>query len=91
MALTDAKIRSLTVQERAFKIADFDGLYLLVNPNGSKLWRLKYRIGGAEKLLSIGAYPSVTLATARQVRDDARAQLASGGDPPNGYPSRCNY
>ncbi len=54
---------------------------MLVQPSGSKLWRLKYRFAGKEKLISFGSYPEVTLARAREKRDDARRQLSSGRDP----------
>ena len=81
MTLSDIKIRNLKPKLKTYKVADFDGLYVAVNPNGSKLWRFKYRLNGKEKLLSIGAYPAVTLAQARQTRDAARAELAAGIDP----------
>jgi len=81
MTLTDAKIRNLKPKERPFKIADFDGLYIHVTAKGSKLWRMKYRISGKEKLLAIGTYPAVSLLAARKARDDARTQIASGVDP----------
>jgi Arm DNA-binding domain len=81
MALTDARIRSLKPADKPYKVADFEGLYLMVNPSGSKLWRFKYRMAGKEKLLSIGAYPEVTLAKARQARDVARSQVAERVDP----------
>ena len=81
MPLTDVKIRNLKVKEKPYKVSDFDGLHLLVNPSGSKLWRLKYRVHGKEKLLSIGAYPNVGLKHARTVRDEARSQIAAGEDP----------
>ena len=54
---------------------------MLVTPNGSRLWRLKYRIDGREKLLSIGAYPAVSIKMARDARDSARGLLAAGLDP----------
>jgi integrase len=54
---------------------------LLVNPTGSRLWRLKYRLDGREKLLAIGAYPDVSLAKARERRDEARKAIAEGSDP----------
>lgn len=57
------------------------GLYLLVNPHGSKLWRLKYRIDGVERKLALGAYPDLSLAEARAARDAARKQLAHSIDP----------
>lgn len=63
------------------KMADGNGLFLLVRPNGSKLWRLKYRFFGKEKQLALGAYPDVTLEQARSRRREARAQLADGLDP----------
>ncbi len=62
-------------------MADGGGMYLLVQPTGSKWWRLKYRIGGKEKMLSIGVYPDVTLSEARDRREQARKLLANGGDP----------
>lgn len=64
-----------------FKLADEKGLFLLVNPTGSKLWRWKYRVDGKEKLMALGAYPDVSLAAARDKRDEARKQLAAGIDP----------
>lgn len=67
--------------EKAYKLADGGGMYLLVKPNGSKYWRLKYRFAGKEKMLSIGVYPDVSLADAREKRKEARKTLASGGDP----------
>ncbi|MGI9350155.1 MAG: tyrosine-type recombinase/integrase [Rhizobiaceae bacterium] len=81
MALTDARIRNLKPKEKPYKTADYDGLYVLTNPHGSKLWRFKYRLRGKEKLLSIGAYPEVSLIEARFARDEARKQLTQGIDP----------
>jgi hypothetical protein len=66
---------------QAYKVSDFDGLFLLVKPTGSRLWHQKYRIDGKEKLLAIGAYPDVSLAQAGQACGDARALLALGKDP----------
>lgn len=79
--LSDARIRALKPKEKPYKQADFDGLYLLVKPNGSKLWRFKYRWHQKEKLLALGKYPEVTLADARRKRDDARSLIANGDDP----------
>jgi integrase len=62
-------------------LADSGGLHLLVSPNGSKLWRLKYRFEKKEKLLSFGAYPAVGLKNARARRDEAKKLLANGADP----------
>jgi hypothetical protein len=63
------------------KLFDGDSLFLLVNPNGSRLWRFKYRIDGREKLISFGSYPEVTLKLTRERRDEARRQVAVGSDP----------
>jgi integrase len=81
MALTDTAIRNAKPKEKPYKVADSQGLYLLVNPRGSKLWRVKYRINGAERKLALGAYPEITLAEARTARDAARRQLAHAVDP----------
>jgi integrase len=81
MALTDTAIRNAKPKDKPYKVADSQGLYLLVNPRGSKLWRVKYRINGAERKLALGAYPEITLAEARTARDVARKQLAHAIDP----------
>ena len=78
MALNDTRIRNARPQAKAYKMFDGGGLHLVINPQGSRLWRLKYRIGGREKLLSIGAYPAVGLKAAREA---AKTLLAAGGDP----------
>ncbi len=81
MPLTDTKIRGARAREKAYKLADGDGLTLLVNPNGSKWWRLRYRFGGREKMLSVGVYPDVPLKHARDKRESIRKMIASGVDP----------
>lgn len=81
MALSKFKISKAKPAEKAYKLADGGGLFLLVKPNGSKLWRQKYRFLGKERLLSHGNYPEVALAQARQKREEARALLADGQDP----------
>ncbi|HEI9851331.1 TPA: tyrosine-type recombinase/integrase [Serratia marcescens] len=81
MPLTDIKVKTVKPMDKAYKLTDGGGMYLLVKPNGSKYWRLKYRFVGKEKMLSIGVYPDVSLADARQKRDEARKILAAGGDP----------
>ena len=81
MALSDAKIRNLKPKEKPYKTADYDGLYVLTKPNGSKLWRFKYRLKGKEKLLSIGSYPEISLMEARAKRDEARKQIVKEKDP----------
>jgi integrase len=81
MALTPFGIKNAQVREKPFKLSDGGGLYLLVQPNGSKLWRMKYHFVGKERLLSFGAYPSVGLADARAKRDQAKKLIATGTDP----------
>lgn len=81
MALTDTAVRNAKPKAKPYKVTDSQGLYLLVNPKGSKLWRVKYRINGVERKLAIGAYPAITLAEARAARDAARKQLAHDIDP----------
>lgn len=81
MALTDSAIRNAKPTEKQRKVADEKGLFLLVSPSGGKWWRLKYRFGGKEKLLSLGTYPEVGLKDARERRDAARRLLADGIDP----------
>ena len=81
--LTDSQCRNAHSPDAPRKLADGKGLYLLVNPgdDGSKLWRLKYRHGGKERLYSIGAYPEITLEKAREDREQAREWLRAGKDP----------
>lgn len=81
MALTDVTVRNAKPREKAYKLADSGGLFLFVSPAGGKLWRLKFRVAGKEKLLSLGDYPRIGLADARKARDDAKAKLATGTDP----------
>lgn len=81
MPLTDLKIKQAKPKEKSYKIADERGLYIEISPAGGKWWRLKYRIDGKEKRLSLGVYPDVSLATARERRDDARKLIANGIDP----------
>ena len=81
MPLSDIKVRSLKSREKAYKVSDFEGLFVLVKANGSKLWQFKYRLYGKERLLSIGVYPDVSLAQARKAKDEARALVAEGRDP----------
>lgn len=81
MALTDTACKNAKPAEKPIKLFDALGLYLLVQPTGGKLWRLKYRFAGKEKLLALGRYPEVSLKDARRRRDDARELLADGSDP----------
>jgi len=83
MALTDPACKNAKCppdKPRA-RFSDSGGLYLEVTPSGAKLWRWKYRHGGKEKRLALGAYPAVTLKQARADRDAARAILDTGTDP----------
>ena len=81
MALKELEVKYAAVRPRPYKLSDGGGLHVLVQPNGSKLWRMKYRFAGKEKLLSFGKYPEVSLAVARARRDVARGLLADGRDP----------
>ncbi len=81
MPLSDIKIRNLKSGDKAYKVSDFEGLFILIKVSGAKSWRFKYRIDGKEKLLVIGDYPAVTLAKARLARDAAKALLANCVDP----------
>jgi integrase len=81
MPLTDTAIRQTRPAGKAYKLADGQGLYLYCTPTGARLWRVKYRIEGREKVLSLGAYPEVGLKRAREKRDDARRTLADRIDP----------
>lgn len=99
MPLTDVAIRRAKPSDKPQKLADGGGLYLLITTAGAKSWRWKYRVAGKEKLLTLGLYPEVTLAMARDAREDARRMLRSGVDPgqqrkaatasPSGAPEDC--
>ena len=79
--LTDTRVKSAKPKDTAYKLSDERGLHLLVYPNSSKLWQLRYRYEGKEKTASLGKYPDVTLAQAREKRDKMRQQLANAIDP----------
>ncbi len=79
--LTELQVRNAKPRDRAYKLFDERGLFLLVTPTGSRLWRLKYRIGDREKLISLGIYPDVPLKRAREKRDEARRLVADEIDP----------
>nr|WP_089221135.1 integrase arm-type DNA-binding domain-containing protein [Sphingomonas laterariae] len=81
MALTDSQARKAPAKEKDYKLADSGGLYLFVTTRGFKSWRLKYRFGAKEKRLVIGPYPEISLAKAREARDDARRLLRDHRDP----------
>jgi integrase len=81
MALSDTEIRNIKPAEKRQRLFDGGGMYLEVAPTGGKLWRLKFRFDGKEKLLSLGSYPDTGLKEARKRRDEARQLLAEGTDP----------
>lgn len=81
MKLTARQVDTAKPKEKPYKLSDGGGLYLEVAPNGSRYWRMKYRINGKEKRLSFGVYPIVSLAVARDEREKAKRILATGGDP----------
>lgn len=79
--LTDLQVSKAKPQEKQVTLFDGGGLFLLVTPTGGKLWRLKYRFAGKERLISFGAYPTVSLTDARQRREDAKKLIFNGIDP----------
>jgi hypothetical protein len=79
--LTHIKIASAKPADKSYKLHDDNGLRLLVRPNGSKLWRMRYRFLDKQKELHIGVWPQVGIADARNRRDEAKARIASGIDP----------
>jgi integrase len=81
MALTATAVKQAKAKEKPYKLSEGKGMFLLVNPNSSKYWRLKYRFAGKEKLLALGVYPDLSLAEARDMRDEARTLLAKDIDP----------
>jgi integrase len=81
LALSDFKISKAKPRDRPYKLYDSFGLFLLISPNGSKLWRQKYKYMGKEGLLTHGAYPTVSLAEARRKREEVRKQLSDGVNP----------
>lgn len=81
MPLTDAACRSAKAKEKSYKLSDGEGMFLQVQPNGSRLWRMAYRFDGKEKTLAFGVYPYVSLVDAREHRFKAKRLLATGVDP----------
>src|SRR5205085_9057012 len=81
MPISDRLLRISTASTKPKKLSDGGGLQLLVQPTGSKLWRLAYRFAGKQKTLALGIYPAVSLADARSGRDQAKKLLAKGIDP----------
>ncbi|HGE6739837.1 TPA: tyrosine-type recombinase/integrase [Serratia marcescens] len=81
MRLNDMQIRRAKSGTKSYTLGDGLGLSLLVEPNGSKSWRFRYRFGGKPKMISFGVYPTVTLAEARKKRDEARRIVGEGRNP----------
>lgn len=81
MALSNVQITQANPRDKEYKLSDGGGLYLLVRPNGSKLWKHKLRINGKEQKLSYGSYPLVSLKEARTRRDEAKLAMARGENP----------
>jgi integrase len=79
--LSDTKIRQAKPGPKAYKLADGGGLFVLVHPNGSRYWRLKYRSNGKERLFAIGVYPEISLAQARGEALEAKQLIRDGADP----------
>lgn len=81
MALTSLAVENATHREKPYKLSDGDGLFLLVKSKDSKLWRFRYHFAGKERMLALGTFPAVSLASARRKRDEARELLSKGKDP----------
>lgn len=81
MALSEKTARGAAPREGMYRLSDGDGLYLQIQPNGLKLWRMRYRFAGREKMISLGQYSQINLKRARERRDEARKLLAEGLDP----------
>lgn len=81
MSLSDSTIRTAKPKDKLYRLTDANGLCLEIAPTGSKLWRYRYRYNGKGKMLALGSYPAVTLAQARQKRDEARKLITDGTDP----------
>lgn len=81
MPLTQFSITKAAPKDKPYKLADGGGLHLLINTNGSKLWRFRYRFAGRENMLTFGPFPTTTLAAARSKREEARRLIAEGQDP----------
>jgi len=81
MKLTDVLIRKAKPKDKSYKLADGNGMYLEIAPAGGKWWRLKYRMNGKERRISLGTYPETSLKQAREAREEARKLLTSGIDP----------
>jgi integrase len=81
MKLNDVAVRKAKPEAKPRKLTDGGGLFVLIHPNGGKYWQLAYRFAGKQKTLALGVYPDVSLALARERREQARKLLANGNDP----------
>ena len=81
MALSEFPIRKAKPKEKPYRMSDGLGLYLLIQPSGSKLWQMRYRFNNKQNVLSFGRYPTIGLAAARRKRDDAKELIADGINP----------
>lgn len=81
MPLNDMQIRRAKPEDKPYTLGDGQGLSLLIEPNGSKSWRFRYRFAGKPKMISLGVYPTIPLADARSRRDEARRLAAEGKNP----------
>ena len=79
--LTENSIRKAQILEKQYKIYDGDGMFLLIHPNGSKYWRMKYTFDGKSKLASFGVWPGVSLKEARESRHEAKQKIKVGINP----------
>ena len=79
--LTDTKVRNLKPQDKLYRVADSHGLAIEVNPNGSKLWRHRFRYNNKATMMSLGSYPMVSLLEARQKRDSNKQLLSQSINP----------
>src|SRR5205807_420424 len=74
-------IQKAPPKDKSYKLPDGGGLHLLIQPNGKRLWRFRYRFAGKENMLALGPFPDISLASARRKRDEARTLVAEGKDP----------
>lgn len=81
MSLTQFTIQKAPPKDKPYKLSDGGGLHLLIQPNGKRLWRFRYRFAGKENMLALGPFPDISLASARRKRDEARTLVAEGKDP----------
>jgi hypothetical protein len=81
MFLTALAIQNAKPKAKPYKLSDGGGLFLCIEPHGSKLWRFRYHFDNKEKMISFGSFPEVSLASARAKREDARKLIADGKDP----------